>query len=128
MSQWDDLRMDSRISQVLDVQSHDKKNNYGRPFLTPHQIALRFKALFPHEFSILGRPIESESTAKQDSLVQYIAQRLTKRIKDQIITDIEECCLYQNNLHSLQYDSGEHIIDSSPAQAHGLSLYRLRNH
>lgn len=127
MSQWDDLRMDSRISQVLDVQPHDKKHHSGRPFLTPHQIAIRFKALFPHEFSILGRPVESEGANKQESLVQYIAQRLSKRIRDQIITDIEECCLRRDNLHSLQYDTGEHLIASSPSHSHDLSLYRLIN-
>jgi len=57
MSKWNDLDMDSKIAQVLDVGSHDPGHHFGRPFLTPYQIAIRFEELFPAECQIIGKPL-----------------------------------------------------------------------
>ncbi|HMK55059.1 MAG TPA: hypothetical protein VK448_00295 [Dissulfurispiraceae bacterium] len=118
--------MDSKISEALDVQCHDKKHRSSRPFLTPHQIAIRFHDLFPHEFSILGKPIGGQGAEKPDSLTQYISQGLSKRITQQLITNIEECFLHTDNIHSLHYAKDGQILESS-TQSHDLSMYRLRN-
>lgn len=50
MSQWDELHIDVKISQILDVQSHDPVHHFGRPFLTPYQIAIKFHELFLGDF------------------------------------------------------------------------------
>ena len=55
MSQWDYLQMDSKITQILDVHSHDPNHPFGRPFMTPYQIALEFEQHFPNEFRIIDR-------------------------------------------------------------------------
>jgi len=49
MSQWDQLQMDTKISQILNVHSHDPNHHFGRPFLTPYQIAIGFKKEFKCE-------------------------------------------------------------------------------
>ena len=125
MSQWDDLDMDVKISQILNVQSHDPAHHFGRPFLTPYQIAIRFHEQYRADFNAIGKPIGGKGTGQQDSLAQYIALELSKRIKDNRITNIEGRFLYRGNLKNLQYEYNGDLIESSSMQAYDLSMFRL---
>ena len=125
MSQWDVLDMDSKISQILDVQSHDPGHHFGRPFLTPYQIAIAFRDRYPQEFQTIGKPIGGKGTGQQDSLAQYIALELSRRIKNNRITNIEGRFLYRGNLESLRYVRNGQIIESSSMQSYDLSMFRL---
>ena len=125
MSQWDRLNMDAKIAQVLDVQSHDPNHHFGRPFLTPYQIAIKFQQLFPQDFQTIGKPIGGKGTGQQDSLAQYIALELSRRIKSGAITNIEGRFLHRANLHSLKYEVNGQLIESSSEQSYDLSMFRL---
>ena len=125
MSLWDQLQMDRKITQILDVQSHDPTHHFGRPFLTPYQIAITFQRRFPQDFQAIGKPIGGKGTGQQDSLAQYIALELSKRIKDGRIKDIEGRFLHRANLLTLQYEVDGQTIESSSMQAYDLSMYRL---
>jgi hypothetical protein len=125
MSQWDQLQMDTKISQILNVQSHDPAHHFGRPFLTPYQIAIEFQRLFPPDVQTIGKPVGGKGTGQQDSLAQYIALELSKRIKDRRITNIEGRFLHREHLHTLKYENGGQIIESSSMQAYDLSMFRL---
>lgn len=125
MSQWDQLQMDAKISQILNVQSHDPNHHFRRPFLTPYQIAIRFRQQFPQDFQAIGKPIGGKGIGQQDSLAQYIALELSKRIKHENITNIEGRFLHRANLHSLKYETDDEIIESSSGQAYDLSMFSL---
>lgn len=125
MSQWDQLDMNSKINQTLDVQSHDPEHHFGRPFLTPYQIAIKFQLQFPQESLTIGKPIGGKGTGQQDSLAQYIALELSKRIKSEAIINIEGRFLHRSNLQSLKYEVNNSIIESSLDQAYDLSMFRL---
>lgn len=124
-SLWDQLQMDVKISQILDVQSHDLGHHFGRPFMTPYQIAIIFQQRFQQDFQTIGKPVGGKGIGQQDSLAQYIALELSKRIQDQRITNIEGRFLHRANLHALQYEEGGSVIESSSMQAYDLSMYRL---
>ncbi len=125
MSQWDQLQMDTKVTQILNVQSHEPGHHFGRPFLTPYQIAISFQQRFPQDFQTIGKPVGGKGTGQQDSLAQYIALELSKRIKDRKITNIEGRFLHRANLHSLEYEVNNQIIESSSIQAYDLSMFRL---
>lgn len=125
MAQWDDLDMDSKISQILRVQSHDPNHHFGRPFLTPYQIAIAFQEQYPQDFKTIGKPLGGRGTGQQDSLAQYIALELSRRIRDAIITNIEGRFLYRGNLESLRYKHNGQTIESSSMQSYDLSMFRL---
>jgi hypothetical protein len=126
MSQWDELQMDRKINQILvDVQSHYPSHHFGRPFVTPYQIAIEFKQRFRKAFETIGKPVGGLGTGQQDSLAQYIAQRLSARIANQTITNIEGRFLHRKYLHTLQYKDGEELIEASSGQAYDLSMFRL---
>ena len=125
MSQWNQLQMDIRIAQILAIQSHNPNHHFGRPFLTPYQIAIIFQQQFPQEFQAIGKPIGGKGTGQHDSLAQYIALELSKRIKDDMVTNIEGRFLHRANLRSLQYEVNGEVIQSSSEQAYDLSMFRL---
>lgn len=124
-SLWDKLQMDSKISQILDVQSHEPGHHFGRPFLTPYQIVIIFQERFPQEFQTIGKPIGGKGTGQQDSLSQYIALELSRRIKDKTITNIEGRFLHRAHLRTLAYQTDGKTIESSSEQAYDLSMYRI---
>lgn len=123
MSHWDDLGMDTKIAHVLDVESHAPAHHFGRPFMTPYQIAKRFAEFYPQDVQTLDKPIGGKGTGQQNSLAQYIAHQLSIRIKDGKINNIEGRFLHRQYLTTLQYDNGE--IETSSGQAYDLSMYRL---
>ncbi len=125
MSLWDQLQMDRKMTQILNVQSHDPTHHFGRPFLTPYQIAITFQQRFPQDFQTIGKPIGGRGTGQQDSLAQYIALELSKRIKDARIRNIEGRFLHRANLLTLQFEVRGRAIESSSMQAYDLSMYRL---
>ncbi|MFZ0964776.1 MAG: hypothetical protein WAO35_28290 [Terriglobia bacterium] len=119
--------MSTKISQILNVQSHDSSHHFGRPFLTPYQIAIRFQKQFPVDVSTLGKPDGGKGTGQQDSLAQYVALELSRRIRDGRISNIEGRFLFRENLHTLQYENGGAIVESSSMQAFDLSMFRLKD-
>ena len=127
LSQWDKLQMSTKISKILNVQSYKPRHHFGRPFLTPYQMAIRFKKQFPSDFSTIGKPIGGKGTNQQDSLAQYIALELSRRIRDRRITNIEGRFLFRENLLTLTYEGDSGIIESSSMQAFDLSMFRLKD-
>jgi hypothetical protein len=125
MSLWEKYTMEARIADILDIQSHNPAHHFGRPFLTPYQIAIEFRRRFPQDFEAIGKPLGGKGTGQQDSLAQYIALELSKRIGDHKIANIEGRFLHRANLHSLQYEDNGQIIESSSMQSYDLSMFRL---
>jgi hypothetical protein len=117
--------MSTKISKILNVQSHNPRHHFGRPFLTPYQIAIRFQKQFASDVATIGKPIGGKGAGQQDSLAQYIALELSKRIRDRRVTNIEGRFLFRGNLHTLNYEVGGDIIESSSMQAFDLSMFRL---
>jgi hypothetical protein len=125
MSQWEELQIEPKVLAILDVWSHKPDHHFGRPFLTPYQIAIEFERRFPRDFATIGKPLGGKGTGQQDSLAQYIALELSRRIADRRLTRVEGAFLSRSNLHSLQYAANGSIIESSSMQAYDLSMFRL---
>ena len=125
MSQWENLEMDTKISEILNVQSHEPDHHFGRPFLTPYQIAIEFKEQFPNEFDKIAKPIGGKGTGQQDSLAQYIALELSRRIKSGKVTNIEGRFIHNIYLLSLEYKYKGQTISSSSEKSYDLSIFRL---
>ena len=123
-STWDELQLEDKIFQILSVESHNPDHHFGRPFLTPYQIAISFKNLFPEDFVRIGKPVGGKGTVQQDSLSQYFALELSRRISNNSISNIEGRFLHRKNLSTLQYNDEGEIIESSSMQSYDLSMFR----
>jgi hypothetical protein len=118
--------MDTKIREILNVQSHNPDHHFGRPFLTPYQIAIEFQKRHPKEFDLIGKPIDGKGTGQQDSLVQYIALELSRGISNgRLANVVEGRFLHRVHLHNLEYENDGQKIESSSMQAYDLSIFRL---
>ena len=123
-SQWNELQLEDKIFQILSVESHKPSHHFGRPFLTPYQIAIAFKDLFTEDFDRIGKPVGGKGTGQPDSVAQYFANELSERINKGLITNIEGRFLHRKYLVTLLYDDNGQPVESSAMQSYDLSMFR----
>lgn len=125
MSKWITFDMDTKVAGILNVKSHAPRHHFGRPFLTPYQIAIEFKNRYPADFRAIGKPVGGKNTGQHNSLAQYIALELSRKIKSRAIQNIEGRFLHRANLNGLKYQDGGRVITSSTMTSCDLSMFRL---
>lgn len=72
LSLWDELQLEDKIFQILSVESHSPDHHFGRPFLTPYQIAIAFKALFPDDYARIGKPVGGKGAGSRILLLNIL--------------------------------------------------------
>lgn len=123
MTTWEQYNLEERILDILDVRySHDPEHHLGRPFLTPYQIAICFRERFPDDFDAIGMPVGGRHIGQHNSLSQYIARELSRRIND--ISNIEGGFLSDNHIVELIFNDRGEEVRSSSIQNFDLSIFR----
>lgn len=127
MSLWDDLYMDAKILAILRaVPDSAEGHHLGRAYLTAYQIAIEFKNRYPEDFERIGYPIGGSGTGQRNSLSQYLAQQLSRRIKSGQLSEIEGGFLSNLHLKGIHFLDGEKEITSSlTGSGYTLSMFRL---
>ena len=108
---------------------------YSPPFLStdstsaapsspPTRSAIAFERLHPGDAGLIGKPVGGKDTGRYDSLAEYFANQLSRRIDKGTITDIEGRSLDGRFLKCLQYDNRGDTVTSSLGQAN-MSIFRL---
>ena len=123
MTKWDKYGIHSKLETIL--ASTAINHNHGvRDYLDAYQLAIEFAKKNPKEFASLGKPIGGKGTGQRNSLSEYIAGQLSKRIKAGTITNIE--IAYVADLHVVDKEYSGKVI-SSLTGMFSLSMYRLRD-
>ena len=65
--------------------------------------------------------------SQQDSLAQYLASQLSRRIKRGELVGIEGRFLHGQHVRSLEYDLDGKVVKSSSGKADALSMFRLED-
>jgi hypothetical protein len=128
MSDWRNLDIEDKIRNILlEIPDIATDHHLGRPFLTPYQIAIEFKHRHLEEFNQIGLPIGGIGTGQKNSLSQYIARELSKRINTGEIVDIEGGFLSNQHLNDITFNdsSAEPIRSSLTATNYTLSIFRI---
>ena len=127
MTQWEEFHFDDRIREILrDTTYHRPDHHLGRPFLTPYQIAIEFARLYPDDFQRIGLPVGGKNTGQHDSLSQYIAGILSRKIQAGELDDIEGGFISNNHLLEISFDhNGQRIESSLTGTQYDLSIFRL---
>lgn len=123
MSIWQDQSIELRIRDILGSVP-DEGHHFGRPFLSAYQIAIAFDRRFRHEAASIVKPVGGKDTGRHDSLAQYFANQLSRRIRDGTLSDIEGGYLNGLFLESLHYDNGGATVVTSLGRAN-MSIFRL---
>lgn len=128
MSRWEEMQFEERIRSILDeIQYVRPDHHMAPPFLTAYQIAIEFACRFPDDFQTTGLPVGGQGIGEHNSLAQYIAHELSRRIQSQEIRDIQGGFLSNKHLMGISFDNCGTRIDSSLTEGQfDLSMFRLK--
>ena len=123
MSIWQDHSIEQRIREIL-ASVPDEGHHFGRPFLSAYQIAIAFEQRYRHQADLIDKPVGGQDTGRHDSLAEYFANQISRRIRDGKLPGIEGRYLNGQFLESLQYDNEGETVASSLGRAN-MSIFRL---
>jgi len=128
MSQWENFNFEVRIREILrNVTYHEENHHFGRPFLTAYQIAIEFARQYPDDFRQIDLPIGGLRTGQHNSLSQYIAGQLSRRMQSGELSDLEGGFISNNYLSEISFENDNEKITSSLTNTeYDLSIFRLR--
>ncbi len=129
MSRWEEMQFEEKIRTILKKTKYIVRPDHhmAPPFLTAYQIAIEFAYRFPDDFRGTGLPIGGQGVGEHNSLAQYIARELSRRIESQEIRDIQGGFLSNNHLMGISFDNYGTRIDSSLTDSQfDLSMFRLK--
>ena len=125
MSFWQDNNIEELVIQILrDVQ--DEGHHFRRPFLTAYQLAIEFDRRNHDVVLRLGKEIGGADTGTRDSLAQYLALQLSRRIRNNPNHPIEGAFISNRYMRELSYEYNNRSIRSSLTRTQDLSMFRLR--
>ena len=123
MSIWQDQSIEPRIREILASVPHEG-HHFGHPFLSAYQIAIAFDQRYPRETNLIAKPVGGKATGRHDSLAEYFANQLSRRIRNGTLSGIEGRFLNGRFLESLEYDNLGETVTSSLGKA-DMSIFRL---
>ena len=125
MSNWEELDIENKIVDILRrAEGHPDEHHFGLPFLTAYQIA--FDHLYSNDVENLGFPVGGEGIGQRNSLAQYLARELSRRIHNGSILNIEGRFLSNQFLKQISFVFGDEVIVSSLTDTqYPLSMFRL---
>lgn len=126
MSKWEDLNIEAHIREILNEVEYYREHHFRRPFLTAYQIAIKFNQRFPDEARELGFPVGGEGAGERNSLAQYLAGQLSRRILSGELQGLEGAFISNDNLVNISFNNnGETIVSSLTSTEYDLSMFRL---
>jgi hypothetical protein len=131
MNVWNELGVEAKICEALgDVTIvNEAGHHFGRPYMTAYQLALKLHRAHPEVAEALGVPVGGSGNGSRNSLSQYLARELSRRI-NRAGGDypIEGAFLSNDDVRSLTYDGpdGETLSSSLTGTGYDVSLFRLR--
>ena len=123
MSIWQDHAVEARIREIL-ASVRCEEHHFGRPFLSAYQIAIAFNRRHPDEADRIAKEVGGKGTGRYDSLAQYFANQLSRRIHDKVLPGIAGAFLNGRFLKSLEYGNESEAVVSSLGTAN-MSIFRL---
>jgi len=101
---------------------------FGRPYLSAYQLAIEVDRRWPEDRALGNPPVGGLGIGTRNSLTQYLARELPRRIKSGDLTTVEGAFLADEDLVELVYveSDGRLVTSSLTSSGYDLSLFRLR--
>jgi hypothetical protein len=127
-SLWQTLNITDKVVAILaDVPDAEPGHHLGRPFLTAYQIAIEFARRYPEAVAEIGFPLGGLGAGRRNTLAQYLASGLSRKIKGEHLPGIEGGFLSNWHLQDISFEVGGEVIHSSlTGTDFTLSMFRLR--
>jgi len=130
MSVWGEFEVESKITDILRETPYQEAHHFGRPYLSAYQLAIAVDRRWPEVRTALGNlPVGGLGIGTRNSLAQYLAGELSRRIKSGDLTTVEGAFLTDEDLVELVYaeSDGRRVTSSLTGSGYDLSLFRLRS-
>jgi len=123
-SKWKQFHMHENILRILNDKSLKSGHHFGISYLTPYQIAIFLEKTSKSDFDGLDKEIGGKGTGEYHSVAQYIANQLSRRIKNKEIKDIEGAFISHKYHDSLIFKYEPRLIEASTKDISDLSIFR----
>ena len=131
-SYWDQFEMAAHIRDLLtEASAHLDIDYRGYPFLTAYQLAIALDRREPRVCRETGWPVGGRGSGRT-TLADYIAEMLTKYVRNGWIDDIECGRLAWQDVAELYFNRGrggtraERLMEPSKRDDRVLHVFRLR--
>ena len=104
-------------------------HHFGRPFMTAYQLAIKLDRAHPEVGRALGVEIGGNGTGSRNSLAQYLARELSRRINEAgEAYPVEGAFLSNDHVTALHYvtPGGKPLSSSLTGTGFDISLFRRR--
>ncbi len=130
MSHLGAARLTSKVVEVLQgVHRNNDEHHFGRPYITAYQLAIELQRIHPETAETIGKPFGGSGVGQHNSLVQDLANELSRRIKAQGASfSVEGAFLSTENARAMTFTAanGDAVTSSLVGTGFDLSLFRLR--
>ena len=130
MSIWEQHDLTTKVVEVLHgVHCNNDQHHFGRPYITAYQLAIELQRVHPETADAIGKPLGGSGVGQHNSLAQYLANELSRRIKAQgAYFPVEGAFLSNENARSMTFTAanGDAVTSSLVGTGFDLSLFRLR--
>lgn len=129
MSVWSEQRVLEKVCRVLDDVTivNPDGHHFGRPYMTAYQLAIKLDGAHPEVAAALGLEIGGNGTGSRNSLAQYLARELSRRINQAGGEfPVEGAFLSNDHVTALTYvtASGRSLSSSLTGTGYDISLFR----
>ncbi|HZR53121.1 MAG TPA: hypothetical protein VFB06_26860 [Streptosporangiaceae bacterium] len=129
MSVWERSEIERKITDILRETPYQEAHHFGRPYLSAYQLAIAVDRRWPDVRNALDNPpVGGRGIGTRNSLAQYLARELSRRIRSGELTAIEGAFLSDEDLVELVYvETDGQRVTSLTGSGYDLSLFRLRS-
>jgi hypothetical protein len=105
VSKWDQNDLTAKVVEVLQgVRRNNDQHHFGRPYITAYQLAFELQRVYPETVEAIGKPLGGSGVGQHDSVAQYLANELSRRIKTQgLECPVEGAFLSNQNVRSMTF-------------------------
>ncbi|MBH8599591.1 hypothetical protein [Thermoactinomyces sp. CICC 10523] len=106
MNIWESHQIEEKIREVLQDE-YKGDHHFGNPLMTAFQIAIGICKRYPDLLVNIDMQIGGEGVDK--SFARYLANQLSKRIKNGTISDIEGFSISGKYIREIDFSDHEHV-------------------
>ena len=129
MTIWDEQNVLERVLEILDdVPLNNDAHAFGRPYISAYQLAIQLNERYPEVAQALGQQIGGAGIGERNSLAQYLAQQISRRVASNPEFPVEGAFLSNMGVTNFSFTAadGQQITSSLTGSGFDLSLFRRR--
>jgi hypothetical protein len=127
---WNEHGLTRLLTDILrHAAAMQAQEHFGAPYMTPYQLAIEVQCQAPEVFLAIGKPLGGLGAGQTNTLDQYLANELSKRVKrDGDRFPIEGAALSSEHVEAVIFHNadGAEVESTIPGSGYPFSMFRWR--